>query len=216
MKKTRALWAFLGGCAILAVGYGLRQSFGLFIGPMEVARAWPAGVFAFTFALQNLVWGVAQPFAGACVDRYGPRATLIAGAFAFAGGIAVLARAPTPFTFVLGSGILLGIALAATWIGALVGPISALVPPQRRASAIGVLGAGGSVGQLLYPPFTQFAIAHVGWQATFGILGTVALGIVPFAFLLGRGPVKSPHDSALPLGRALREALCVPSYGLLT
>ena len=61
------------GCLIALVTYGLRTSFGLFIEPLSVLRGWDRETFAFAIALQNLLWGVGQPFAGAVADRCGCR-----------------------------------------------------------------------------------------------------------------------------------------------
>lgn len=219
---TRPVALFLAASAVVSVGYGLRQSLGLLIAPMSAAHAWPVGVFAFAFALQNLAWGIAQPFAGAFVDRFGARAIVAAGGCMFVGAIAVLATAKDPLWFSWGGGTLLGVALAATWIGVLVGPISALVPPERRATAIGLLGAGGSVGQLLYPPLTQIALGSIGWFATLCVLGVLVAVVIPLAFFFpgertvaaASTPLREPRGIAL--GAALREAFSVPSYGLLT
>ncbi len=69
MRLRPGLGVLIAACVALSVGYGVRQCLGLFSVPLEAERGWSAGVFALAFALQNLVWGIAQPFAGA-VDGY--------------------------------------------------------------------------------------------------------------------------------------------------
>jgi len=69
MRIRPGLGVLIAACVALSVGYGVRQSLGLFIAPLEGARGWSAGVFALAFALQNLVWGLAQPFVGAVADQ---------------------------------------------------------------------------------------------------------------------------------------------------
>lgn len=206
----------LVACLALSVGYGVRQCLGLFIVPLEAARGWSAGVFALAFALQNLIWGIAQPFVGAFADRFGSRLTVAAGGLLFALGIGVMATTGSPAVFAWGGGTLLGLALAATSFGVLIGPVAALVPPERRSVAFGLLGAGGSLGQLFYPPFAQVAIGGVGWFPTLIALATIGLGIVPLAFVLREPPRTRAASQALSLGAALREAFTVPSYGLLS
>ena len=70
------LWLMLGASFILFISLGIRHGFGLFLNPMSVEFGWNREVFAFAMALQNLAWGVAQPFAGAMADRFGARRTI--------------------------------------------------------------------------------------------------------------------------------------------
>ncbi|KPC45506.1 Transporter [Pseudomonas amygdali pv. morsprunorum] len=64
-------WVLLGSALILALSLGTRHGFGLFLAPMSADFGWGREVFAFAIALQNLMWGLAQPFAGALADRFG-------------------------------------------------------------------------------------------------------------------------------------------------
>ncbi|MEO7039537.1 MAG: MFS transporter [Candidatus Elarobacter sp.] len=216
MRLRPGLGILLVACLALSVGYGVRQCLGLFIVPLEAARGWSAGVFALAFALQNLIWGIAQPFVGAVADRFGSRLTVAAGGLLFALGIGVMATTGSPVMFAWGGGTLLGLALAATSFGVLIGPVAALVPPERRSVAFGLLGAGGSLGQLFYPPFAQVAIGGVGWFPTLIALATIGIGIIPLAFVLREPPRTAAASQSLSLGAALREAFTVPSYGLLS
>jgi predicted MFS family arabinose efflux permease len=121
-----------------------------------------------------------------------------------------------PIVFSWGGGTLLGLALAAVSFGVLIGPVAGLVPPEQRSVAFGLLGAGGSLGQLFYPPFAQIAINGAGWFPTLIALAAIGIGIIPLALVLrepARAAVVTHH---LSLGAALREAFTVPSYGLLT
>ncbi len=216
MKLRPGLGVLLAACLALSVGYGVRQCLGLFIVPLESARGWSAGTFALAFALQNLVWGLAQPFTGAVADRFGARLTVAGGGLCFTLGLAIMATANDPALFAWGGGVLLGLALAATSFGVLIGPVAALVPPERRNAAFGLLGAGGSLGQLFYPPFAQIAIHGAGWFPTLAVLALIGVGIVPLAFVL-RDPPRTVHAGPqLPLGAALREAAGVPSYLMLS
>src|SRR5262245_6386149 len=58
---------------IISICMGLRQSLGLFIRPMTLDVGVSAAAFGFAIALQNIVWGISQPFIGALADKYGPR-----------------------------------------------------------------------------------------------------------------------------------------------
>jgi predicted MFS family arabinose efflux permease len=216
MRLRPGLGVLLAACVVLSVGYGVRQCLGLFIAPLEAQRGWPAGVFALAFALQNLVWGMAQPFAGAVSDRFGARATVASGGALFAAGLGLMATTHDPAIFSWGGGTLLGLALAAASFGVLIGPVAALVPPERRSVAFGLLGAGGSLGQLFYPPFAQVAIGGAGWFPTFVALAAIGIGIIPLALVLREPPRSPAAGHGLSLTAALREAFTVPSYAMLS
>lgn len=66
-------WVLVGAALILALSLGVRHGFGLFLAPMSADFGWGRGVFAFAIALQNLIWGLAQPFAGAWPTVWGRR-----------------------------------------------------------------------------------------------------------------------------------------------
>jgi predicted MFS family arabinose efflux permease len=214
VRSRPGLGIFLVACLALSVGYGLRQSLGLFIIPLEAARGWSAGVFALTFGLQNLVWGIAQPFVGAFADRFGSRWTVASGGVLYAAGIGVMASTANPLVFTWVGGALIGVALAAASFGVLLRPVAALVPPERRTVALGTLGAGGALGQLFYPPFAQASIGSLGWSTTLWILAGLGALILPLAFVL-RDPPLAVTKQSVSLFAAYREALAVPSFGLL-
>ena len=73
--STRWLYApetiIVSGCLIALIAFGVRSTAGLFTAPISDAHGWGREVFGFAMAMQNLVWGVAQPFAGMIADRYG-------------------------------------------------------------------------------------------------------------------------------------------------
>lgn len=215
MQTRPGLRILLAAGVALSVGYGVRQCLGLFITPLEAARGWPAGVFALAFALQNLVWGIVQPFVGAFADRFGARLTVAAGGLLYALGLGLMATTHDRTLFAWGGGTLLGLALAATSFGVLIGPVASLVPPERRNAALGILGAAGSLGQLFYPPFAQVAIGAAGWFAALIGLAVVGAAIVPLGFTL-RDPAGAPAQTRQPLSAAVREAFGVPSYWLLS
>src|SRR5258705_4488690 len=93
--KNPALFVIVAGAVILSAAMGIRQTFGLFIGPFSFDRGLPVTLIAFAIALHNLVWGFAQPFAGAAADRYGSAPVVAFGATTFAAGLGVAAVAPS-------------------------------------------------------------------------------------------------------------------------
>src|ERR671917_1168633 len=87
------------GCLIALITYGLRTSFGLFATPIGEGRGWSPEVFALAIAIQNLVWGIGQPFAGGVADGYGSGRVLAAGGVVYGAGVALMAMSSTPLAF---------------------------------------------------------------------------------------------------------------------
>src|SRR5947209_19316341 len=95
------------GCLIALIGVGPRSSFGFFLTPMSAANGWGRDVFALAFALQNLMWGIGQPFAGAVADRFGMVRVLSVGALMYAAGLALMAYTTSPLTLQVTAGPLI-------------------------------------------------------------------------------------------------------------
>ena len=87
------------GCLIALISFGPRSALGFFLTPLSAANGWGRDVFALALALQNLLWGVAQPFAGAVADRFGTVRVLSAGGLLYAAGLAIMA-AGIPLYFI--------------------------------------------------------------------------------------------------------------------
>lgn len=91
----RAMLALAAGALILTLALGIRQTFGLFLGPVCLSLAVGREAFGLAMAVQNLLWGAAQPVAGALADRFGAAKVLAVGALAYAAGLVVMGGAET-------------------------------------------------------------------------------------------------------------------------
>ena len=85
MSKA-ALIAIVAGSFIVLLSFGIRSSFGLFLQPMSMDLGSGREMFALALAIQNLVWGAAQPFVGMIADRWGVARTVAAGGLLYAFG----------------------------------------------------------------------------------------------------------------------------------
>ena len=211
----------VAGALVISTGLGLRQTFGIFLQPFSADRALPLTVFAFAVALHNLVWGMAQPVAGAAADRYGSIAVVAFGAVVYAAGLALTSIAHGSLLIVVGIGLLTGIGISCTSFGVVLPAVSRAVPPERRAAAAGLVSAGGSVGQMAIVPFAQGAIQFGGVDFGLLCLTAIALLVAPFGLLLDRRrAAPMPVTVASPRAPSLREALADaaghPGYRLLT
>jgi MFS family permease len=206
------------GCMVGVIGFGARSGLGLFLSPMSAEHGWGRDVFSFALGAQMLLWGAAQPFAGAIADRYGPTLVLSAGAILYAIGLAAMSYAGTPGELYLSAGVLIGFGLAASSFTLVIGAFGKLVPPQYRSIAFGIGTASGSFGQFLFSPLSIGLIAAYGWHTTLLVFAAIVLLIIPVAWVLA-----VPRGAAAPGGaapqqtvkQALAEALGHRSYVLL-
>lgn len=213
------------GSTILALSLGLRHAFGLFLDPVSVANGWGRETFAFAMALQNLVWGVAQPFAGAAADRYGARPVILGGGLLYVLGLVGMAIPLGSAGFMLSAGLLIGIGLAGTTFPIVFGAVSRVLPADRRSLAFGIAMAVGSFGQFLALPGALYLIDGIGWASALLVFSALAAAIVPLALAMRTGRAAAPGavpaggvpDGAPPgIGAALREAGGTRDFWLLS
>jgi MFS family permease len=212
--RTPAVVLVCGGL-VLMLALGTRQSFGLFLRPMSMDLGWGRETFSFAIALQNLVWGLAMPFAGAVADRFGGGRVLVAGGALYGLGLLAMAQAASPLMFYLSAGLLVGLGLSGTGFGVVLGVVARAYPPEKRSVAIGIAGACGSFGQFAMLPAGQALISAYGWLAALAWLGALAFLMIPLgAVLAGRNP--AAHESTQSIGAALAEAAAHRGFWLLT
>lgn len=216
-------WIVFAGCAIALIGFGPRASSGLFQLPMIQAYGWGRDTFSLAIAIQNLLWGLGSPFAGAMADRYGVTRVLWVGALLYAAGVALMAYANTPGLLYLSAGVLIGFGLSAASFNLILGAFGKLLPESWRPLAFGAGTAAGSFGQFFYPPIGNILIENFGWQQALIVFGASVLLIMPLAVLLATRPGRNPTTMAGPspdpgqsIAQALGEAFRHPSFVFLT
>jgi MFS family permease len=200
---------------ILLLSIGTRQGFGLFLRPMSMDLGWGRETFAFAIALQNLIWGLAQPFTGMVADRIGAGRVLAAGGMCYAAGLVLMAYSTTGLVFDAGAGLLVGLGLSGASYGVVLGVVGRSVAPERRSAALGLAGAGGSLGQFAMLPYTHALIVQFGWFEALLVLAASAFLIVPLGAALAGRPART-QEREQSIGVALREAGAHPGFWLLT
>ncbi|HEX7170060.1 MAG TPA: MFS transporter [Rubrobacter sp.] len=203
------------GCLIALITYGLRTSFGLFAAPISEGRDWSPEVFALAIAIQNLVWGIGQPFAGAVADRYGSARILAAGGVVYAAGVALMAVSPTPLAFNLTAGVLVGLGLSGASFTIVIAALGRLVPEDKSSQAMGLATAAGSLGQFIFAPLGQAFLTDYGWQTTLLLLAGSMVVVPALAVALKGGGGRGVKEPALPARDAVRRAFGHGSYLLL-
>jgi len=175
----------IGASVMLSLAMGMRQSFGLFLGPISRDLAITAADFTFAIAIQNIVWGITQPFMGALADRYGCRPVALLGVVIYAAGLAVMWNAVGTLSLTLGAGVLVGLAMSCTASNMAMAASARAVSAGKRSLVLGIVSGAGSMGTFFAAPMAQTLIAGYGWGAA--MLGFLGLAVVmaPMAYLAG-------------------------------
>jgi MFS family permease len=206
------------GCLIGMLSFGPRSSLGFFIQPMSREFSWGRDVFGLALAVQNLVWGLGQPVAGAIADRFGVLRVMCVGAVLYAGGLLMMRYAAAPLPLDIGAGVLIGFGLSGCSFNLVLSAFSKLLPPERRGLALGAGTAAGSFGQFLFAPFGVALIGNFGWQTALMVFAGLMLLIVPLSLALATPPAIAgnvPAAGQQSFKTALAEAFGHRSYVLL-
>ena len=219
LNRTRSLTVVLAAAGLAGfVALGVRASFALFLVPVTTEFGWGRGTFGLALAIQNLIWGIGQPIAGAIADRWGTGRVLIGGSFFYAGGTLLMANSSTTTGLYVSAGLVIGIGLAACSFSVILAVVGRAAPPERRTWALGIATAAGSIGNFVLIPISRRLIEVFGWQTALSTIALVPLVIAATSIVLngGRGDSTEENAADQTLREALREAAAHRSYVLLT
>jgi predicted MFS family arabinose efflux permease len=197
----------IGASVMLSLAMGLRQSLGIFMPPLTKDIGISVADFTLAIAVQNLMWGVLQPFAGALAVRVGYRPLMLAGSVLYIAGMALLASANGIVSVTLGAGVAIGAAMSCTGAAMAMAVAARPVPAAMRSTVLGIVAGAGSLGALLSAPIGQALSQTYGWR--FGVAGFVVLALLmlPAAWYAGRVdhiPLPPPPSG---IEQSAREAL---------
>jgi len=206
---------------VISTALGLRQSLGLFMQPMVTGLGISAASFGFAIALQNLAWGLSQPFVGAMADRYGARPVVMGTALVFALGLALMLFAQRIPAGLQIAGVLIGIGIAGTGFGVLIGTVSRAAPPARRTQTVGLVAAAGSLGTMIIAPLGQGLIGAFGWQTAMLVFAALAASMMLVAVPLrapaaAKAAAKAAAAAQVTLRDTVHEALAHRGYVFMT
>lgn len=205
----------IAGCIIAAIGFGTRGAFGLFTLPVTQDLGLSREQWGMAMAIQNLVWGIAQPFAGGMADRYGTGRVLALGGLIYALGIVGMAFSTDTLTMTLTAGVVTGVGIAIASFGVVMAAFGRAVPPEKRSFVFGIATAASSAGQFIFAPLGQGFISAFGWQSALLYIALILLLIVPLSFALRGRSESVPGEADMPFMQALSRAWGHGSYRLL-
>ena len=212
-QGSKRFWVVIAAAGFMVfITMGVRQGFGLFLGPITDQLLFSREGYALSIAVQNLLWGACAPVFGAFVDKHGVVKIGVIGTLLYASGLVVMAFGGVAGVFA--GQAMIGIAMAAIGIGVMLGVVAKSAPINRRSLALGITTASGSLGQFAIVLLTQELISIVAWQLTLVIMAVLVTTIL--AMLLTLRHKEQETTLAAPAIEALGRALRYKHYLLLT
>ena len=219
-RKTMVV-IMTAGAFILALSLGVRTIFGGVLEPLSSEFGWPREIFSLSLAIQNLVWGLAQPAFGALADRYGDRRALWLGFIFYVVGMALTAVGTTPMAQHLSAGVLVGAGISGTAFGLVLAVVGRASSAENRSQNLGLVSALGGLGMLFVPMLAALLTDLYGWRM---MLWGMTLLLLPMALFIpflkapdgAVGPTPTEEEARMGVGELLRCAFGHQSYLLLT
>ncbi len=199
MQTTAKLyWGWMvvaGAFLLMALTYGARYSFGIFVQPIAADNGWARSVVSLAASINLLVYAAGGVWSGRLLDRFSPRWITTAGAVICAAGLFWCAGAASPLEFYLAYGVLYG--FGSSWTGTVTVTSSVGKWFERfRGIAIGISSMGVSFGTIIFTPAIAYLLEHFHWKTGFIAMGLALLipGIFIAQLLLCR---RIPEDYGL-------------------
>ena len=172
-------WIVVGSAAlvVLLIGASFYYGFGVFFNDIIREFGWSVAATSLAFSLRSEIGGLAAPFVGVGIDRYGARRVVIIGVIVAAFGTLLLSYIQNMWQFYAamiiiaigasGAGGQAGLAAIATWFD------------RRRALAMSLSTLGGGVAGLLVVGMA-WLVEEFGWRAALRVLvaGMLVIGVV--------------------------------------
>jgi len=205
----------IAGCVLAAVTNGIRTSFGLLTLPLTADLGMTREAWGLAMAIQNLAWGIAQPFAGALADRYGTAKVIVGGLLVYAAGLALMVVSPTGTLMNFSAGIVVGVGIATASFSMVMVAFGRSVPQEKRTLIFGIATAASSFGQFAFAPIGQGFISAFGWQTTLLYAAVMVVLLMPLTYALRGKSERAADGIEMPFGEALKRAWAFRSYRLL-
>ena len=212
-KLKQPLFVLIAGSILLALSFGIRHSFGIFLIPISEKNEWGREVFAMGLAFQNLMWGIWQPFTGRISDKIGSGVVVFVGSILYSLGLFLMGSLSTKTGFIIASGIL-GIGISGVTFP-IFGAISRSVTPEKRSISIGIAMSSASLGQFIMLPASLVLLQNFGPTLAFGILSVFTLVMLVLAVPMFEKPIQQTVAQDLSLREILTEAFSHKGFWLL-
>ncbi|MEL7151146.1 MAG: MFS transporter, partial [Pseudomonadota bacterium] len=203
----------IAGCIVMLVSFSIRAAFGVFQIPIADEFGWARAEFSMAIAIQNLFWGIGQPFFGAIAEKIGDRKAIVIGALLYAAGLVMSAFATTPFAM-QSLEVLVGFGIAGTGFGVILAMVGRAASDEHRSMALAIATAAGSAGQVVGPPVAEGLLQIMPWSSVFIVYAALILGAL-LVLPMMRAPAVSKSELQESMGSVLLRAFRDPSYGMI-
>ena len=213
-----AMVIVIAGGIVLALAFGVRSVFGGIVEPLSADLfGGRIDVFSLSIAIQNLVWGLAQPAFGMIADRFGDRRALWIGFGCYVAGMLICVLGTSAFAQHMGAGVLVGMGISGTAFGTVLAVVGRSAPEEKRASYLGIASAIGSTGQVVLPLLAAWLIEFLDWRMTLMIVTAL---LAPMALCIpllkaGTASTERATPDADKMTQTVRRAFGHSSYLLL-
>lgn len=201
------------GCIIMLVSFAIRASFGVFQIPIANEFGWLRADFSLAIAIQNLAWGIGQPFFGAIAEKIGDRKAIVIGGVLYAIGLVLSSFATLPIQHQVLE-IAVGFGIAGTGFGVILAVVGRASSAENRSMSLAVATAAGSAGQVVGPPAAELLLSMMPWQSVFLVFAAAIL-LVLLILPMMRAPVAPKAELEESMGAILMKAFRDPSYTLI-
>jgi MFS family permease len=198
-------WYIVGAAFfVLAINYGSRYCFGVFVKPLAQDYGWSRSVISLGASLNMFVYPACAVAIGRMVDRIAPRWIVTGGAVIAAASFILAAFVREPWQFYLVYGLLLGIGssgLGVVGVNSSVGKWFI----RKRGTAIGIATMGVSFGTVALTPLAGVIVKDFNWQTGFLMLGitTLVIGVTLSQFFFRK--IRPEDHGMLPDGETRPE-----------
>jgi MFS family permease len=216
MPKQASLFTpvLLTGCVIILVSFAIRASFGVFQIPIAQEFNWPRAEFSLAIALQNLAWGIGQPFFGAIAEKIGDRKAVIIGALVYAAGLVLSSFAVSPLEHQLYE-ILIGFGVAGTGFGVILAVVGRASSDENRSMSLAIVTAAASGGQVVGAPVAEYLLGFMSWQDVFLVFAAAVLALIMLLPFMRAPVAATKQELEDSMGTILKRAARDPSFTLI-
>jgi MFS family permease len=195
-------WVMVGVTfGLTALAFGGLAGVSVFLKPLASEFSWSRGEVSFGYTAIAMSSAVAGLFWGWAADRIGTRPLALIAVAAISGATILLSQQAALWQFYL-----FYFLFGAFGLGARSAPLYAAGGfwfSRNKGLALGLMAAGGAVGQGVTPFVARLLITEHGWRTTYLVLGLAYLVCaLPLALLVRDPPARINARKKLPTGRA--------------
>lgn len=212
--SLRPRWMLAMCTLMVGMGFGVIVNIAVFLMPLAVEFGWSRADLSLAYSVATIATGFGGIVMGQLADRIRIRPIAVCGAVAPAAALFMLSRMTS-----IGELYAWHLVLGLFGIGALMAPLNALASawsPRHPGFAIGIVSAGGALGQGLGPFLARHLVLVDGWRHAYLVLALAyAAVMLPAALVLRDAPRTAIAPAAAqavrggPSSRWLLGWLCV-------